>query len=200
MDIRIEIPLNASVYCQESKIGKSIELVIDPEDQLLTHLVVLENFGKEEERLVPIGWISAIHADKLILGCTRSELARMDIFCKRDVVMQQQSGTMPDYAKSMYNYPITRRVLVENKAVPEGKFSFDGNTFIFASDGRAGKLDRFLVSADSKCITHLVMKSAALFNPRECFIPIDSIERVKDQVIYLNLTKDEIHALNAVPA
>ena len=199
MDIKIEIPLKKSVFCQDGKVGESIELVIDPDDRQVTHVVVKEDSGAREERLVPVELISGIYADKMILNCKTDELKKLNIFCERDVIMESVDSAISDHRSSMYNFPVTKRVVVENKSVPDGKLTFDGDTYIEATDGRVGRLVKFLVAAESKCITHMVMQSTAFLGPRETFVPITSIERFKDQKIYLNLTKKQVKELQTAP-
>lgn len=199
MDIQIEIPLNAVVFCEDGEVGESIELVIDPEDQMITHLVVLEHIEGRQERLVPISFISAIRSERIQLRCKKSAFKTFDIFCERDVILQPQDSLLSDHRSSMYNFPVTRRIVVESKSVPNGKLSFDEDTFIEAADGRVGKLEKFLVSAESKCITHLVVRNSALLGPREIVVPITAIERFDDQSIYLKLTRKEVRDIKGVP-
>ena len=195
MQIHIELPLNADVLCMDGVCGQSLELVIDPEDRQLTHLVVKENYGEQVERLVPIGMISGTGSNKIHLCIDKQDLEDLDVFCERDVVMEQYGNHVADGKFQSYSFPVTRQFVVESKAVPGGNLSFDKDTFVEAVDGRMGKLEKMLVHPQSEGITHMVVRNGSVFGPRECNVPISAIERFSDNTIFLNLNKKEVREL-----
>ena len=195
MQIHIELPLNADVLCMDGVCGKSLELVIDPEDRQVTHLVVKENFGEQLERLVPIGMISGTSVNKINLCIEKQDLKDLDVFCERDIVLKHHQAPVHDVKGSYYNFPVTRQVVVESKAIPGGKLSFDKDTFVEAVDGRMGKLEKMLVHPQSEGITHMVVRNSSVLGPRECNVPISAIDRFNDNRIFLNLSKREVREL-----
>lgn len=198
MEIHIQIPLHAQVNCLDGECGQSLELVVDPQIQQVTHLVVREKTKEQSERIVPIGMISGTGENSVSLCCNKEDLAGFDIFCEKDVVMQRVESVVPGDRGSYYVFPITRQILVENKSVPKGKLSFDQDTWIEAVDGRAGKLEKLLVDPNTTSITHLVVNEGSLLGPREVNIPVTAIDRYTVGAIYLNLTRKAIRDLRSI--
>ena len=65
MNTTMDIPLKADVICRDGDCGHSIELVLDPKKEELTHVVVKENHPTYEERLVPVEYISGTTQDMI---------------------------------------------------------------------------------------------------------------------------------------
>ena len=195
MQIHIELPLNANVVCMDGICGQSLELIIDPEDRQVTHLVVKENHGERLERLVPIGMISGTSSNRINLCVEKQDLKALDVFCERDVVIEGYGVPQHDGVQRHYVFPVTRQVVVESKVIPGGRLSFDRDTYVESVDGRMGRLEKMLVHPQSEGITHLVVRNGSLFGPRECNIPISAIERFSDNTIFLNLTRDEVRQM-----
>lgn len=198
MEIHIQIPLNAKVNCLDGECGKSLELVIDPKDHQITHLVVKERNKEQMERLVPIGMISGTGENTINLCCNKDDLSEFEIFCERDVIMRSLNELVLGGKGTYYNFPITRQILVENKSIPKGQMSFDQNTSIEASDGRIGKLERLLVDPDTTRITHFVVNNGSLLSQSELNIPVTAIDHFSVNTIYLGLTKKEVKALRNI--
>ena len=140
MEIHLQIPLNARVNCLDGECGHSLELVVDPENHQITHLVVKEKTREQIERLVPIGMISGTSENSISLCCYKEDLATFDIFCEKNVEMVSVDNMVPGERGSYYVFPVTRQILIENKSIPRGQLSFDQETYIEATDGRVGKL------------------------------------------------------------
>ena len=195
MEIQIEFPLNTAVHCQGELLGETIELVIDPGDNQITHLVVKEKYQPYIERLVPIRYIEGIFSSKVNLCCTKDEFSEMDIFCEKGMVMQSHNNPVSDMKNGVYQFPVTRSVLIESRSVPDGMISMDENTVINATDGRIGYLDKLGVSPHSQCITHLIVRNSAVFGPRTVYIPISAIQSFNAHKIQLHISKKELKLL-----
>ncbi|MCE5207700.1 MAG: hypothetical protein LLG42_05240 [Chloroflexi bacterium] len=198
MEIHIQIPLNAQVSCLDGECGQSQELIIDPKDQRVTHLVVKERTKEQIERLVPIGMISGTGENTISLCCNKDDLSGFEIFCERDVVMRHMDNVVHGEKGTYYSYPVTRQIVIENKSIPKGKLSFDQNTYIEASDGRVGKLERMLIDPNTTSITHFVVNEGSLLGPREVNVPVTAIDHFTSDAIFLNLSKKEIRELRHV--
>jgi len=198
MEIHIELPLHADVMCMDGVYGQSIELVIDPEDRQVTHLVVKEFNGEKLERLIPIGMVSGTSAKQIQLCINISDTKELDVFCERDVVLQQAETPVHDVQGRYFMIPVTRQFVVESKAIPGGSLSFDKDTLVQAVDGPIGKLEKMLVHPQSESITHMVVRSSALVGPRLSNVPISAIENFQGNTVFLNLKKSEVRQLQQV--
>ena len=66
-------------------------------------------------------------------------------------------------------------------------------------DGRAGKVDQFLIEPISGHITHLIMREGHSWGQKEITIPISEVDHVDDDVVYLKLKKADIEELPRIP-
>ena len=198
MNVHIELPINASVACLDGDCGHSLELVVNPQERQVTHLVVQENTVERNERLIPVGMISATGPDGIRLCCTRDELQDFEIFCDRDVLAMAKPERVPDVNGTYHTYSLTRRIIVENKTIPPGEFSFDQNTVVEATDGRVGRLVKLLINPEEESITHLVVSSGSPFSLGEVNIPASAIRNFTSYSIELNLSKKQVKKLRRI--
>ena len=63
----MDIPINAKVYCQDKLCGFAQGVILNPENDVVTHVVVKESKNSHAERLVPIDMIDASLADNIHL-------------------------------------------------------------------------------------------------------------------------------------
>ncbi len=70
---------------------------------------------------------------------------------------------------------------------------------VTASDGDVGRVDEFVVDPTNEHITHLVLREGHLWGKKDVTIPVANIDRFEDNVVYLNLTKEEVEKLPTIP-
>ena len=74
----IEVPLGAKVRCTDGVGGESTQVIVNPIDQQITHLVVQDKQLKPTEHLVPVVQIETSSSDEIRLKCTIAELEAME--------------------------------------------------------------------------------------------------------------------------
>jgi hypothetical protein len=195
----LDIPLDVKVLCEDGECGKSIELVIDPEDQELTHVVVKEHEMPHEERLVPIDYIQYSTPGMIQLRCNLERFKEFDIYCEKEAVSDPRIEPVYDYMGNYYVFPLHKQIVVEHKSVPKGEMPLVHHARIEAVDGRLGRLDELLVDPDTDRITHLVMREGHLFGSRDVSIPISKIDEFDEYRIKLKLTKADVKNLPEIP-
>lgn len=111
-----------------------------------------------------------------------------------------------------------RAVLEEDERIPPGELAIRHGARVEAKDGRAGRVDEFVVQPGSGHITHLVMLEGhvvpalagtpvgikakwpyTLFGKRDVTVPVSQIERIEEDCVYLKLDKRELERLPRVP-
>jgi sporulation protein YlmC with PRC-barrel domain len=205
----MDIPVGVEVHCADGLCGRSTYVLINPVRREVTHLVVKEAGSPHAERVVPIEAVSETAPDVILLRNTRDELRKMDPFIRTEYIREK----IPDleYAPSGYvgigSYLIwpyavpdrTYTVAVEHKQLPPGELAVKRGATVEATDGRVGRVDEFLVSPENEHITHLVMREGHLWGQKDIAVPVTEIDRIKEDTVYLRLSKDEIEALPAIP-
>jgi uncharacterized protein YrrD len=194
-----DIPLDAKVICTDGYGGRSSYVIINPISDQVTHIVVRQNGIHHTERLVPVALVKETTPDTIHLGCAKSELATMEPFIERRFIQRER----PRYDQGSY-LPYSRvvpreKMLVEIKfeRIPRGELAVHCGADVYATDGRLGKVEKFLVDPSDKHITHLVVREGHLWNKRDVMLPVSAIDLVAKESVCLKWSKHAIEARSA---
>ena len=200
----VKIPINAHVECKDGRVGISSHVIIDPTSRKLTHIVV-----SEEEAIAPRNWLVPIDAvsetshDLIHLNCTKEELDQLEPFeGVHYVEVSHEEGDYP--ADAVYLSPFvsplkTGFVPLSVEKVPQGELAIRRGALIQATDGYVGRLSEFLVDPESGEVTHMILEEGHLWGKQEVTIPVSTIDRTADNMIFLKLDKEEVEYLPTIP-
>jgi sporulation protein YlmC with PRC-barrel domain len=199
--VAVNIPLNAKVECTDGACGKSTNVVVNPVNRTVTHVAIEDkSLPDNPTRLVPVTDVADFTDDRITLNCSRADVAKLGPFVVTDMIQQSPSGgaySSGDAYSAQYVFDDTAYDAVEELAMPEGERGLYGGMHVEASDGRVGKLDELVLDSKSGVITGLVMRKGHLWGSRDVTVPVDQIEHVGGDTVYLKLDKS---ALGALPA
>lgn len=89
---------------------------------------------------------------------------------------------------------------MERRNIPPEELAIRRGAKVEARDGRIGRVDEFMIDPISENITHLILTEGYLWGKKEVTIHVSEIDRIEESTVYLNLTKEQVEALPAVPA
>jgi sporulation protein YlmC with PRC-barrel domain len=212
--MRLEI--GNRVHCTDGRYGELADIVIDPLEKRVTHLVVRPEHSAGEARLVPIelakgrddeqheielectldkaqGFESVHEAAYLRLGESPAEDPDWDVGVEDVLVLPYYEGS------DVGLYPeLDSSVTIYYDRVPKGEVEVRRASAVISADGHSlGEVDGFVVDAD-KHITHFVLERGHLWGRKEVTIPIGAVARVESDEVHVALSKDEVGALPAV--
>jgi sporulation protein YlmC with PRC-barrel domain len=212
--MRLEI--GNRVHCTDGVYGELADIVIDPLEKRVTHLVVQPEHGAGEARLVPIqlakgrddeqheielectldkaqGFESVREAAYLRLGESPAEDPDWEVGVEDVLALPYYEGS------DLGPYPeLDSGVTVYYDRVPKGEVEVRRASAVISTDGHSlGEVDGFVVDAD-KHITHFVLERGHLWGRKEVSIPIGAVARVESDEVHVALSKDEVGALPAV--
>ncbi len=194
----MKLPLNVDVHCTDGRWGRSTYIIYNPATETVTHVVVKELRSPQTERLVPVNWIKETTPDLILLGHTGEEVNGLDPFNQTDFVKRDVSHYATDPQLTLlwpYRVPVEQVVVDTRRQIPPGQLAVRRGARVRATDGRVGQVDEFMVDPDSGHITHLVLREGLPWDKRHVDIPISAIDRIEENVVYLNLNKKDIEAL-----
>jgi sporulation protein YlmC with PRC-barrel domain len=195
----MDMPVNAEVRCTDGPGGKSTYIVLKPNSEEVTHLVVREKGFPHVERLVPVSLVTESTPYLIRLRCTREELAEQQAFFETEFIQVD----IPRYTGGPFLMPIGEReseqIPVQHEVVPWGEVAVRRGAFVEATDGRVGQVDEFLVDPTNEQITHLVLREGHLWGQKDVTIPASVIDRIEEDTIYLKLDKRSVGGLPTVP-
>jgi hypothetical protein len=214
--MRLEI--GNSVRCTDGVYGELADIVIDPLEKRVAHLVVRPEQSKGEARLVPIDLAKGRDDEEreIELACTLDEAQGFESVHKSaylrlgdnpaedpdwDVGVEDVLA-MPYYAggrvEDAYAGQFDFRATIYYDRVPKGEVEVRRASGVISTDDQLlGEVDGFVVDADEH-ITHFVLERGHLWGRKEVTIPIGALARVESDAVHVALSKDEVGALPAV--
>ena len=202
----MDISINAKVYCQDTLCGHTQAIILDPDSEVITHVVVKENKTPHTQRLVPFDMIDASLANNVHLNCDETTFRGLLPFVETEYVQ----ASVPEYLylqdyDNAYLKPIVvpEKVITPRKhyLIPGDELAIDKGTSVYSADGLiVGKVDEFLVDEEDGHITHLIMREGHLWGQKDVVIPVEEIDKVRESRLRLKLSKEKIGELPAVPA
>ena len=217
--MRLEI--GNRVRCTDGAYGELADIVIDPLEKRVTHLVIQPEQDEGQRLLVPIrlakgrddkqheielectldeaqGFESVHEAAYLRLGESPAEDPDWDVGVEDVLSLPYYAGL--GYAGDSGPYPdqLDPNVSLLYDRVPKGEVEIRRTSAVISADGHSlGEVDGFVVDADEH-ITHFVLERGHLWGRKELTIPIGAVARVESDVVHVTLSKDEVGALPAV--
>jgi sporulation protein YlmC with PRC-barrel domain len=197
--------------------GELADIVIDPLEKRVAHLVVEPRQGDGEARLVPIQ-LAKVRDDEqreIELECTLDEAQKFESVHEAAYLRLGESPAedpdwdvgvedvlaMPYYAGldvGLYPGELDSHVTMYYDRVPKGEVEVRRASAVISADGHSlGEVDGFVVDADEH-ITHLVLERGHLWGRKEVTIPIGAVARIESDAVHVALSKDEVGALPAV--
>lgn len=201
--------IGAQVQCEDGECGQLLKVVVDPEAQEVTDLVVEKGLLLAEDRVLPIEVVEESTADQIKLSITSDQLSDFEEYEERAFEMPspgwQQLGTYKDeevvrwkatatpygVVTSTPVVPMVRRRVHEN--ISKEKAVIEPGTAVENAKGDVGTVDHVLVDSDSSDIKHLVVDRGLL--ARSVIIPISEVKEVTEDTVFIALSDDELSEL-----
>jgi len=211
MGMRLE--LGKSIRCTDDVFGELADVVIDPLEKRVTHLVAEPRNGDGVQRLVPIELVEnrGDEEQEILLHCTTDEVRALEHVQEFAYLRLGESPTsdpdwdvgvqdvlaLPYYEGSEYTGYAGGGLGdagVTYDRVPKGEVEIRRSSTVAATDADfLGKVDGFVV--DDGHVTHFVLEHGHLWGKREITIPIGAVAKVTNDAIVLSLSKAEVEAL-----
>jgi len=215
--MRLEI--GNRVRCTDGVFGELADIVIDPLERRVTHLVIQPSQGEGGRRLVPIQLAKGRDDEQreielectldeaqafetvqefayLRLGESPTEDPEWDVGVEDVLAMPYYSG-LDDGVGAYWGEPDSHLSMYYDR-VPKGEVEIRRASAVISADGHSlGEVDGFVVDADEQ-ITHFVLERGHLWGRKEVTIPIGAVAKVESDVVHVALSKDEVGALPAV--
>jgi sporulation protein YlmC with PRC-barrel domain len=203
----MDIPLNVNVYGPDGQIGRSTYIIVNPVTQEVTHVVISDDSYNHTERLVSVRHIRDSDSDMIRLDCGSEEVAKMEPFEELEFI----PTTVPDpyYLPAepfdAYAWPYVTAteelhyVKMVHRHIPPYEREIRRGAHVHASDGQIGQVDELVIDRETLHITYLVLREGHLWGQKDIMIPVDEIETINENNIYLKLDKLSVETLPTFP-
>lgn len=205
----MDIPLNVPVYCSDGPGGRSTAIVVERPTRKVTHFVVnLE----ERQLLVPIEAIAGSTALRIDLHWSRAQLSAAEPFVVEVPADEEHLAfladsmagsnvlgpyTSPDVA---YMAEALSNATMEQEQVAGNALAIHRDARVAATDGDVGEVDELIIDPATNEVSHLVLRKGHFWGKRDVTIPLNQVDRVEGDVVYLKLDKKAIEQLPTVAA
>ena len=203
-----EISVNAKVECTDGPCGRSTDLIVNPVQRRITHVVVQDDtLPGSSDRLVPVEQVTEASSSSIRLGCTRAEVAEMRPFTTtqyvKDVMPTYMDVPMGSYDGLFWEDPMVAYdpayVSLPEHHIPAGERDVYRNMAVHAGKHRIGQVDELVVNPAGERITHLMMRTGHLWGKKDVAIPVSAIDSIGEDGVWLKIDKEAVGALPSVP-
>jgi len=202
--------IGSAVRCGDGACGLLSQVVIEPIDRVLTHLVVKPEQRGREPRLVALGLVgSAVDQsapEEIVLHCSLGQFETFERALPAHF-LAGASGQWDYRQEQMLSWPHYRlglddaatRALAPDR-VPLGGIGVRRGDRVQAADGRIGRVQGLVVDRVDRQATHVLLDESHLWDQKRVAIPIGSVIDLKDMTdgVRINLTKDQVRNLPPV--
>jgi hypothetical protein len=196
----MDIPIDAQVECTDGRCGRSAYVILNPVTDEITHFVVDRETFPPSDRLVPIEAIVESTPQRILLNCTKAQVADMQPFIETEFLTSEKADYELDPIRRWpYSVPESDIVTLEHERIPPGELAVHRGAQVEAKDGPVGQVDEFLVDPATGHITHLVMREGHLWGTKDVAIPVSQIGRLEEDTVHVKLDKAGIEALPVIP-
>jgi hypothetical protein len=202
--MKTDIPIKATVRCEDGVAGTSEAVVVDPLKREVTHMVLRESRSPHTERLVPVDLIARTTEDEVHLACSTAAAKKLDPFVETQFVEAPEGELhypIAVGAQIPYLWPFAyphEKVAVARERIPQNELAVRRNFEVDATDGRVGRVEAFLVDRDDDHITHVVVRSGHLAH-HEFAVPVSDVDEISEGRVSLRLDRRGVENLPWVP-
>ena len=200
--------IGANVYTTDGPAGKLMKVVIDPDTERVTHLVVEKGFLQKTDRVVPIDALGETADDGLHLTLSTAALEQYPQFRESefrvpDAGWERESYQVDDpahvlrwgihYAPPLVDeYVLTREEEVK-RGVDADQPVIGKGTAVYDRDGEVGAVETLQIDETTHTVTHVVVKQGLLGPP--LVVPMSAVSSISDTSVNIDLTREELMAL-----
>jgi sporulation protein YlmC with PRC-barrel domain len=205
-----EFSIGTDASCSDGPCGKLTRLIVDPETQAVTHLVIEPKHRGNRGRLVPIG-LADDTAGEIKIRLTRAEFDKLDPAEETDLlpgdggydqVYNPGFGTLggsarfPGLAMTSLR-PNDNPAATTQDSIPMGEVDVRRGEPVYATDGEIGKIQGLVIDPSTHHVTHVLLEEGHLWGRKEVAIPIGSVTRLGD-IVRLTIDKQQVQDLPPV--
>jgi sporulation protein YlmC with PRC-barrel domain len=203
-----EFTIGTDASCSDGPCGKLTRLIVDPETQAVTHLVIEPKHRGDRGRLVPIELVDDT-AGEIKIRRSRADFDKLDRAEDQELLPGDTGGPIynPDMAQyggarfaglAMANLRLNDGSKVAMRdTVPPGEVDVRRGEPVYAVDGEIGKIQGLVIDPGSHHVTHVLLEEGHLWGRKEVAIPMGSVARVGD-IIRLTINKQQVQDLPPV--
>jgi sporulation protein YlmC with PRC-barrel domain len=199
--------IGADASCTDGPCGTVIRVVVNPVQEVVTHLVVEPPHREGLGRLVPLDLVEVdASSGDVTLRCSLEEFGKLAHAEETEFLPgsgiyagypASQVFALPYYGLGVGN--ITPPIVTDT--LPAGEVGIRRGQEVHATDGGIGRVQGLVIDRATQHVTHVLLQEGHLWGRKEVAIPISAVKEIDDALldgIQITLTKQEVEDLPAV--
>lgn len=201
----------AKVFTADGKhVGTIDRIVIEPETDEVTHLVVQKGFLFTKDKVIPMSLVGPATEDQVTLRENVDDLEKFPDFQESHFISAER-GKMPvreprQRIRTVYWYPpiggfggyasyTIPPYVIKTKNIPEGTVAITEGANVISKDGEhIGDIERIFTDPVENRATHLLI-SEGLFLKEQKLIPTRWLTRVFEHEVHLSVDAELVESL-----
>ena len=191
--------IGAQARCTDGLCGRVTQVVINPLNDEVTHVIVEPEHRQGLGRLIPVESVE-VNAGHVDLHLTQAEFDRLETAEETHFLPGTEGHPNYTQEEMLLNpyYGGNTTVPVTEDTLPVGEVAIRRGEDVHAIDGRIGEVEGLVLDGRNHHVTHVLLKEGHLFGRKEVAIPIASVEKVDAGVVRLSVTKKDVEDLPAI--
>ncbi len=191
--------------CEDKKVGNIKRVVLNPQTDEVSNLVVEKGFLFTTDKVLPIEWVNRATEEKVTLKETKESFEDLPDFEENLYLPVDWHETDAQYVRSSYWYPTfpfwgrtgavyaqapVRYVSTRMRNIPEDSIALEEGAKVYDRDEEhLGDIEQVLVNEEYHTASHIVVEHG-LFEKTRKLIPTFWIKSVNEDGVYLSIAED----------
>jgi len=205
----MEFKDGTSVYTvDEKKAGGLRRVVIDPDTNEVTHIVIEKGLLFKVDKVIPVEKVASATQEKIDLNCSIEELKEMSPLEVEETMHRSEAPeaqrTGPSYydpfsGRMIGDLPPDNPLIMEMKrTIPDKLVAMkEGARVISADDVHVGNVEHVFTDPVSGKVTHFIIAQGPVFTTRKP-LPIEWVKMITDDEVYLTVESQKLEELPVV--
>lgn len=198
--------IGAEVCCRDGNCGKLSRVVMDPDTERVTNLIVEKGVLLTTDRVLPVSAVESATKKEIHLSLAEGELEEYPEYHQEEFKEpapgwgneKQYQGRQILHFASRYGLTIPEPVVPKvrhrvHEGVSAALAVVERGTSVNTLDGELGTVDHVVVSGENQELTHVVVDRGFLSS--SLVIPASKVAEVGDESIFLDVTEEELAGL-----
>jgi osmotically-inducible protein OsmY len=199
---KLDLHIGAQVHCKDQPCGKLVKLVVDPQTQQVTDLIVEKGLLLKQRRVLPITTVERVTEQEICLTIHSHEVSSYPEY--HQVVIKEPASDGQGYSSATTLGPgfgtVSERVvpLVRRRVhqgIAAGKAVIGPGTGVENQRKTLGHVDHVVVDTQTGQITQLILRNGNFF-PEYVVIAAEQIKDVDEQDVFVAVTDAELAQLS----
>ena len=201
----MEFKEGTSVYSSDDKNAGNIhQVVIDPETQSVTHVIILHGLIFKDDKVIPVENVVSASQERVDLNLRLEEIKTMSpLDVKKYSSLSDASGSAQSFSPSMgglYSNPGPQPYVVTEttRTIPDELVVLkEGARVISSDEEHVGNVERVYTDSESGKVTRFIVSQGLLLRTKKA-VPIEMVDQIEDDEVYLSVGAQQLAELPEV--